>query len=112
MGLTPTLRATRVAMRRTWARVWVVWGDATEQQGRVCERTCAVGKLSRIWTSGFASLLVVGEGPSQLSAFFSERPFPKPHAQLCALVGISSAALTVTCAVPLFPRSGRSRLLP
>jgi hypothetical protein len=37
-----TARASGAAMRRTWAcvwvtRVWVVWGDTTEQQPRTCE---------------------------------------------------------------------------
>ena len=30
-------RAIGVAMRRAWARAWVVWGDTTERQPRTCE---------------------------------------------------------------------------
>ena len=43
--VTPALcvmRATGVAMRRAWARAWVVWGDTTEQQPRTCEWDRAV----------------------------------------------------------------------
>ena len=90
MGLTPTLRATRVAMRRTWARVQVVWGGAIEQHGRICERTCAVGKLSRTWTSGFASLLVGGH---RSSLFFFQRGHFPSRTPSCALLSAYRALL-------------------
>ena len=37
-------RAIGVAMRRAWARAWVVWGDTTERQPRTCEWDRAVAR--------------------------------------------------------------------
>ena len=37
-------RAIGVAMRRAWARAWVVWGDTTERQPRTCEWDLAVAR--------------------------------------------------------------------
>ena len=37
MAYSDTVRATGVAMRRAWARAWVVWGDTNELHPRTCE---------------------------------------------------------------------------
>lgn len=109
MGLTPTLRATRVAMRRTWARVQVVWGGAIEQHGRICERTCAVGKLSRTWTSGFASLLVGGHRSSLLfpreAISQAARPAVRScrHIERCSHRDLCGTAIRSSCS-PLLER--------
>ena len=43
-GYSDPARAIGVAMRRAWARAWVVWGDTTERQPRTCEWGRAVAR--------------------------------------------------------------------
>ena len=42
VGYSDPARAIGVAMRRAWARAWVVWGDTTERQPHTCEWDRAV----------------------------------------------------------------------
>ena len=44
MAYSDPARAIGVAMRRAWARAWVVWGDTTERQPRTCEWGRAVAR--------------------------------------------------------------------
>ena len=44
VGYSDPARAIGVAMRRAWARAWVVWGDTNERQPRTCEWGRAVAR--------------------------------------------------------------------